>query len=46
MTAKKLEKDSKYNDMDANKDGVVSDAEIEHWQQSEEVKRLDRKSVV
>ena len=29
MTAKKLEKDSKYNKMDANQD-VVSDAEIDN----------------
>ena len=45
MTAKKLEKESKYNVMDANKDGVVSDAEIDNWQQSEEVKRLNRKQM-
>ena len=36
MTAKKLEKESKYADMDANKDGIVSDAEIENWQQTED----------
>tara|TARA_A100001015_G_scaffold281347_2_gene344528 strand:- start:337 stop:666 length:330 start_codon:yes stop_codon:yes gene_type:complete len=45
MTAKKLEKDSKYNDMDANRDGIVSDAEIDNWQQTEEVKRLNRKQM-
>ena len=45
MTAKKLEKDSKYNKMDANQDGVVSDAEIDNWQQTEEVKRLNRKQM-
>ena len=37
---KKLEKDSKFNDVDLNNDGVVSDAEIDNWQQSEEVKRF------
>ena len=45
MTAKKLEKDSKYNKMDSNQDGVVSDAEIDNWQQTEEVKRLNRKQM-
>ena len=45
MTAKKLEKESKYADMDANKDGIVSDAEIENWQQTEEVKRANRKQM-
>ena len=45
MTAKELEKDSKYNKMDANQDGVVSDAEIDNWQQTEEVKRLNRKQM-
>lgn len=43
--AKKLEVESKYNVMDANKDGIVSDAEIDNWQQSEEVKRLNRKQL-
>ena len=43
MTQKKLEKDSKYNEMDANKDGVISDIEIDSWQQTEEVKRINRK---
>ena len=43
--AKKLEPESKYNVMDANQDGVVSDAEIDNWQQSEEVKRLNRKQL-
>ncbi len=43
MTQKKLEKDSKYNEMDANKDGVISDIEIDSWQQAEEVKRINRK---
>ena len=45
MTAKKLEPESKYADMDANSDGVVSDAEIDNWQQTEEVKRLNRKQM-
>ena len=45
MTAKKLEKESKYADMDVNKDGIVSDAEIENWQQTEEVKRANRKQM-
>ena len=43
--AKKLEVESKYNVMDANQDGIVSDAEIDNWQQSEEVKRLNRKQL-
>jgi len=43
--AKKLEPESKYNVMDANQDGIVSDAEIDNWQQSEEVKRLNRKQL-
>ena len=43
--AKKLEVESKYNVMDANQDGIVSDAEIDNWQQSEEVKRLNRKQM-
>ena len=30
MTAKKLEPESKYSDMDANSDGVVYDAEIDN----------------
>ena len=42
---KKLEKESKYNVMDANQDGIVSDAEIDNWQQSEEVKRQNRKQM-
>ena len=46
MTEKKLEKESKYNAMDANQDGIVSDAEIDNWQQSEEVKRQNRKQLV
>ena len=33
--AKKLEVESKYNVMDTNQDGIVSDAEIDNWQQSE-----------
>ena len=45
MTQKKLEKDSKYNEMDANKDGVISDVEIDSWQQTEEVKRINRKQI-
>ncbi len=45
MTQKKLEKDSKYNEMDANKDGVISDIEIDSWQQTEEVKRINRKQM-
>ena len=45
MTQKKLEKDSKYNEMDANKDGVISDVEIDSWQQTEEVKRINRKQM-
>tara|TARA_B000000565_G_scaffold168875_1_gene127822 strand:+ start:462 stop:794 length:333 start_codon:yes stop_codon:yes gene_type:complete len=45
MTAKRLEKESKYADMDTNQDGVVSDAEIDNWQQTEEVKRLNRKQM-
>lgn len=45
MTEKKLEKESKYNVMDANQDGIVSDAEIDNWQQSEEVKRQNRKQM-
>ena len=45
MTAKKLEPQSKYADMDTNSDGVVSDAEIDNWQQTEEVKRLNRKQM-
>ena len=45
MTAKKLEKESKYADMDANGDGVVSDDELDEWKQSEEVKRLNRKQM-
>ena len=45
MTQKKLEKDSKYNEMDANKDGVISDLEIDSWQQTEEVKRINRKQM-
>ena len=45
MTAKKLEPESKYADMDTNSDGVVSDAEIDNWQQTEEVKRLNRKQM-
>ena len=45
MTAKKLEPKSKYADMDTNSDGVVSDAEIDNWQQTEEVKRLNRKQM-
>ena len=45
MTEKKLEKDSKYNEMDANKDGVISDIEIDSWQQTEEVKRINRKQM-
>ena len=43
--AKKLEVESKYNVMDTNQDGIVSDAEIDNWQQSEEVKRLNRKQL-
>ena len=45
MTAKKFEPESKYADMDTNSDGVVSDAEIDNWQQTEEVKRLNRKQM-
>ena len=45
MTAKKLEPESKYADMGTNSDGVVSDAEIDNWQQTEEVKRLNRKQM-
>ena len=45
MTQKKLEKDSKYNEMDANKDGVISDIEIDSWQQTVEVKRINRKQM-
>ena len=45
MTQKKLEKDSKYNEMDANKDGVISDIEIDSWPQTEEVKRINRKQM-
>ena len=43
--AKKLEVDSKYNQVDLNNDGVVSDAEIDSWQQAEEVQRLNRKQM-
>ena len=45
MNQKQLEKDSKYNEMDANKDGVISDIEIDSWQQTEEVKRINRKQM-
>ena len=43
--AKKLEVESKYNVMDTNQDGIVSDAEIDNWQPAEEVKRLNRKQM-
>ena len=43
MVQKKLEKSSKYNDLDINKDGVISDEEIESWQLKEEVERANRK---
>ena len=45
MVQKKLEKSSKYNDLDINKDGIISDAEIESWQLKEEVERANRKQM-
>tara|TARA_B100000029_G_C17322039_1_gene868496 strand:+ start:359 stop:691 length:333 start_codon:yes stop_codon:yes gene_type:complete len=43
MVQKKLQKDSNYNDLDVNKDGIISDEEIESWQLKEEVERANRK---
>tara|TARA_B100000287_G_scaffold435651_1_gene505360 strand:+ start:3242 stop:3574 length:333 start_codon:yes stop_codon:yes gene_type:complete len=45
MTAKKLQKGSKYEKLDTNNDGVVSDIEMEDWKMKEEVERQNRKQM-
>tara|TARA_B100000965_G_scaffold385468_1_gene386685 strand:+ start:166 stop:504 length:339 start_codon:yes stop_codon:yes gene_type:complete len=45
VKTKRLQEGSKFNDLDVNNDGVVSDAEMEHYQLAEEVKRQNRKQM-
>ncbi len=40
---KKLQPGSKYNDLDVNGDGTISDAELAAMEKIHEIERLDRK---
>ena len=41
--AKRLQPGSKYNDLDTNEDGIVSDEELAAMEKIHEIERLDRK---
>ena len=41
--AKRLQPGSKYNDLDTNEDGIVSDEELSAMEKIHEIERLDRK---